>query len=437
MRMQHARMVALFVGLSLLAGCNGEQKAQLGPYDPPVLDAQPANDASITPAPQPAERHQRAYVQLRKEQAEAKKADLVFFGDSITWCWRTPPGQVVWKEYYAHRDVLNLGVGGAKTENVLWQMQNGFADGYRAKLMVLMIGTNNSRRDGAAEIAAGVREILIEWFQHQPQSKVLLLGIFPRGETPADPRRQICEKANALVAKLHDGRRVFYLDLKDNYLDEKGTLSRDIMPDLLHPESEEGYRIWAEAIEPLVSKTLGDKKPPLPKPKTIGRLVIGAEPGDSYLHLKLPLTIALPPGKQGAFLFADRMVVEIDPWDSLLLVNDTAVTWDRDKGLVGHLEYHNLEKGRDWGRVHWPELGLNEDQQRQIVEAGKRNNVGRPDAVYKFGTYWLNPKREARITDVEGREKVRYLYTFELIEEGKYVRAVAKRRYHVTLAAPE
>jgi lysophospholipase L1-like esterase len=417
---------------------SGSSKKVSGTFNWSALDAKPGNGKSVTPTSQPDERHQQAYLQLRKEHQEAPRADLVFLGDSITWCWRTPPGEVVWKEYYAHRNVLNFGVGGAKTENVIWQIQNGFADGYQAKLMVLMVGTNNSKRDGPAEIAAGIRRILIEWFQRQPRSKVLLLGIFPRGETPADPRRQICEKANELIRKLHDDRRVFYLNINDGFLDEKGTLSRDIMPDLLHPESEEGYRIWAEGIEPLVSKTLGNKKPPLPKPKTIDRLEIGKMPADSRLRIKLPLTIALPPGKQGAFLFTDRMIVETDSRDSLLLMNSSAVTWDQNEGSVGHLEYHGLEKGRHWGRVHWTELGLNKDQQRQIVKTGERNNVGRPDAVFKFGTYWIDKgSKEARITDVEGREKVRYLYTFEMLEKGKLVTAVKRRRYHVTVAAPE
>lgn len=438
MRIQHLRITPLVICLISLVGCNDARKARFEPYDPPVLDAQPANRASVTPAPQPAERHQQAYAQLRGEQQEAARADLVFFGDSITWCWRTPPGKVVWKEYYAHRNVLNLGVGGAKTENVIWQMRNGFAEGYKAKVMVLMIGTNNSRRDGPAEIAAGIRAILIEWFRRQPQSKVLLLGIFPRGETPEDPRRQVCEKANELIRKLHDGRRVFYQDLKDEYLDANGTLSRDIMPDLLHPESEEGYRIWAEAIEPFLSRELGDKKPPLPKPKTIDRLEISALPSDSRLRLQLPLTLAVPEGKQAGFLFTDRMIVEIDEWERLLLRNGRAVSWDANTGSVGHLEYHPLVKERDWGRVIWEGLKFSEDQQREIIETGKRNGVGRPDAVYMFGTYWIaKGRKDVRITDVEGGEKVRYLYTFELIEKGEHVRAVAKRRYHVTVAAPD
>jgi len=425
----------LLFGLTVSAGI--AEQPQLGPYTPPPLDIKPANNLSVTPVTQPAAHHQKDYALVRKDQAEAKQVDLAFFGDSITWCWRTPPGKVVWKEYYAKRNMLNAGIGGAMTENVLWQMQNGFADGYKCKLMVLMIGTNNTRRDGPDEIAAGIRADLVEWFKHQPQSKVLLLGIFPRGQTPDDPRRQICEKTNAIIAKLHDGKRVFFLNINDKFLDDKGTLSRDIMPDLLHPESEEGYRIWAEGIEPMVSKTLGDKKPPLPEPKTIDRLEIGKEPADSYLRLKLPLTITLPAGKQGGFLFSDKLIVEIDQekMDNLMLMDGCGAAWDRDGGSVGHLEYHGLQKEHDYVRVDSKELGFDKEQQNQVANAAQRNAVNPSNVIYTFGTYWLD--LTSRLGDVKGRDKVRYLYTFEQIEKDDQVRVVKKRRYHVTVVAPQ
>ncbi len=248
MNKQIAYLGMACLGLAMLGGC----------AEPPTvktLDIEPRDARSVTPR---VSRWPKVHEQLLEEIKQQEKVDMVFFGDSITYCWKTPPGQVIWKAFYADRNVLNLGVGGEMTEQVIWRMQNGHADGYKAKLAVLMIGTNNSRRDTGVEIAAGVREILVEWFTHQPQSKMLVLGIFPRGETPADPRRQTCIQANELIAKLHDGRRVFYMDIGEKYLDDEGVLSRKIMPDLLHPESEIGYRIWAEAIEPFVEETLGE-----------------------------------------------------------------------------------------------------------------------------------------------------------------------------------
>ena len=72
-----------------------------------------------------------------------------------------------------------------------------------------------------------------------PKTKILILGVFPRGANPADKRRKVNEGANAIFKKLADGPK---------FLEKDGTLTRKIMPDLLHL-SEGGYTIWAESIE--------------------------------------------------------------------------------------------------------------------------------------------------------------------------------------------
>jgi len=192
--------------------------------------------------------------------AEIKRAgriDLVFIGDSIMHCW-DQEGKPVWDKYYKDRNAMNLGFGGDMTEQVIWRLGNGEADGYKAKLAVVMIGTNNSRRDSPADIAAGIRGILDEWRRRQPQAKVLLLGIFPRGGTPDDPRRRVNEQVNVLIRKFADDKCVFYMDIGGKFLTGAGILTKEIMPDLLHP-SAKGYGIWAEAIDPAVKKLLGQQ----------------------------------------------------------------------------------------------------------------------------------------------------------------------------------
>ena len=84
-----------------------------------------------------------------------------------------------------------------------------------------------------------------------------ILGIFPRGENSKDNRRQVNEKANAIFKNLADGEYVHYLDIGEKFLEDDGTLSRKIMPDLLHL-SVEGYTIWAESIEPTLKKLMQD-----------------------------------------------------------------------------------------------------------------------------------------------------------------------------------
>ncbi|TWU14976.1 GDSL-like Lipase/Acylhydrolase [Novipirellula galeiformis] len=182
--------------------------------------------------------------------------DLVFIGDSITQGWEGA-GKNVWAKYYGERNAVNLGIGGDRTQHVIWRLDNGNLEGIAPKAAVIMIGTNNSGGNSPEEIAEGVTAIVRQLQQKTPQTKILLLGTFPRGADPSDARRQVNERSNAIVAELASDDNVTYLDIGDNFLGDQGTLSKEIMPDLLHL-SEQGYTIWAESIEPTLTKMLAE-----------------------------------------------------------------------------------------------------------------------------------------------------------------------------------
>jgi lysophospholipase L1-like esterase len=91
----------------------------------------------------------------------------------------------------------------------------------------------------------------------QPQMKILLLAIFPRGATAQDAKRVQNEQTNRLIARLADGKTVHYLDINPAFLQADGTLSKEIMPDLLHPNTA-GYQIWSDAIAGKVGELLKD-----------------------------------------------------------------------------------------------------------------------------------------------------------------------------------
>lgn len=182
--------------------------------------------------------------------AIAKKGDIhvVFFGDSITDGWRGNSGKKVWAERFEPLKAANFGIGGDRTQHVLWRMQNGELDGYKPKALVLMIGTNNLGSNSVEEIAAGIKAIVAEAQKKQPQTKILLLGIFPRNPKATDTARDKIKKINKIIAKLDDGKQVKYLDIGDKFLEKDGELTKEIMPDYLHL-SAKGYQIWADAIQ--------------------------------------------------------------------------------------------------------------------------------------------------------------------------------------------
>ena len=185
------------------------------------------------------------------KQASSGSHDLLFIGDSITQGWEGP-GKETWQKFYGNRKALNLGISGDRTEHVIWRLNNGnLKQQKNAKVAVVMIGTNNTghSKQDPGEVRDGIERIVSTLRARCPKAKILLLGVFPRGVKADDPLRQNNVEINKLISKMHNGERIHYLDVSDKFLNADGVLTKEIMPDALHPK-QKGYQIWAEAIEP-------------------------------------------------------------------------------------------------------------------------------------------------------------------------------------------
>ncbi len=212
------------------------------------------NDA-IVPVPREAtwmKRHESFNERVKKGNV-----DLLLIGDSITHGWEGS-GKAVWEKYYAPRNAVNLGIGGDRTQHVLWRLDNGNVEGISPKAAVLMIGTNNSGTNTSDQIAEGVEAIVKKLRTKLPKTKILVLAIFPRGADANDAKRKVNIGANEKIAKLADGEMVHYLDISGKFLNEDGTLSKEVMPDLLHL-NEKSYTTWAQATEPKLKELMGEK----------------------------------------------------------------------------------------------------------------------------------------------------------------------------------
>lgn len=190
------------------------------------------------------------------EKTKAGGVDLAFLGDSITQGWEGA-GRPVWEKHFSALKAANFGFSGDRTEHVLWRLDNGELVGLSPKLVVIMIGTNNigHRSSNAAQTAEGVKAIVAKLREKVPGAKILLMGIFPRGEKPTDPMRVAVNEATAKFKEAADGKDVFFLDVADKFLAADGTLPKEIMPDALHPNTK-GYEIWADAILPKVQELM-------------------------------------------------------------------------------------------------------------------------------------------------------------------------------------
>ena len=244
--------------LGLVLICTGCAQTQINFTEEKIKE----KPLSILAEPQTALWSKKWWMPRHEEKLALKekmgKVDLVFLGDSITHAWDNT-GKEVWDNYYGKRNALNIGFSGDRTEHVLWRLNNGAVDDINPKLLVLMIGTNNTghRQDKPEDTAEGIKTILTTLKKKLPDTKVLLLAIFPRGATKDDHLRKTNDDINSIIKNYHDGRQVHYLDINHMFLDENGVLSKQIMADLLHPNKDQ-YLVWAKTIEPSINQLINE-----------------------------------------------------------------------------------------------------------------------------------------------------------------------------------
>jgi lysophospholipase L1-like esterase len=239
---------------------------------PTAAPTNPASAAAPAPvdasAPIPKTGNARFFELHEKFLARGKSGPIgvLFLGDSITEGWGKAPH--IWEHYFGKYQPANFGIGGDQTQHVIWRIENGELDGIHPKVVVLMLGTNNSLAHTGEEIAAADKKIVEMIRAKIPEAKVLLLAIFPR-DARRNPDGLITEaaianaakcvaaidRANALLAKLDDGVNVRFLNINDKFLGRDGRIPWTIMPDQLHPTAA-GYQLWAEAIQPLLTKMM-------------------------------------------------------------------------------------------------------------------------------------------------------------------------------------
>ena len=213
--------------------------------------------SAITPAVKNKERHDK-FVEIAKRG----EVDVLFLGDSITDAWggeghRGGDGAAIFEKEYKPLKAANFGIGGDRTQHVLWRIQNGELEGIQPKVVMLMIGTNNLSGNKNEEIADGITAVVKEIGKKSPKTKVLLLGIFPRGAKATDGNRKRIADINEMVSKLDDGgKSVKYLDIGKKFVEEDGSIGKDIMPDFLHL-SPKGYQIWHDAVKSSIMDLMG------------------------------------------------------------------------------------------------------------------------------------------------------------------------------------
>ncbi|ABW30657.1 GDSL-type esterase/lipase family protein [Acaryochloris marina] len=195
--------------------------------------------------------------QQHLQQTQKREINVVFLGDSITRGWQKH--KKLWQKHYGKLDAVNFGIGGDRTQQVLWRINNGLFDQIQPQLVVLNIGVNNLWQDGygSEQIAAGIEKIVAAIHTKSPKTKILLLGILPTGKQLNAPKREKIQAINSKIRQLDNGSTIRFLDMGSNFLEPDGSISKDVMPDYLHL-SRQGYQIWATSMEKTLSEMLNE-----------------------------------------------------------------------------------------------------------------------------------------------------------------------------------
>ena len=239
-----------------------------------IQGATPPNTAPQTlekqdnPAARPAPRHDRWLADHAKRDARLQKGnvDLLLIGDSITHGWKRHPELL--NQFFGGQQVVNLGHPADKTENIIWRLENHNMENISPQVAMVLAGTNNSNNDeySIEEIAGGVEAIVQVLRAKLPDTKILLMGIFPRGsrdqrigiksgltEAAMNPQWGKINRVNRIIETFADGEHIVYLNINPSFLNENGALPISVMPDLLHP-NEKGYELWGSAMMPTLEK---------------------------------------------------------------------------------------------------------------------------------------------------------------------------------------
>jgi len=243
---------SLFLACCLLLGSLSAQT--------PAAPATPA-DPSVGAPRAATNKHFFGRHETILARGKAGPIGVLFLGDSITEGWNQAPH--IWEHYYGQWQPANFGISGDQTQQVIWRIENGELNGVSPRVLVYMLGTNNSGAYTAEQIAAANRKIVAMIRERLPQTKILLLAIFPRGPRntrdgtpePWEQRMAVIRGANADLAKLDDGKMIRFLDINAAFLGNDGTIPNTIMPDQLHPNAA-GYQLWADAMQPLLKEMM-------------------------------------------------------------------------------------------------------------------------------------------------------------------------------------
>lgn len=191
--------------------------------------------------------------------------DILLIGDSITQQWGSvldhKPMNAAWQKHFGQYKSVNLGIGGEKSQGLLWRLDHGGVAGLEPKVIIVLIGNNNmffAPETGVEAAAKGIEMCVKNLREKFPNAGVIAVKIFP-AHAPGNAFYENIKKTNAALdaLKLDRDPKVHVLDLTNDFLNADGTLKPGLfLPDNIHLTQDGGYELYASKLKPIIEKLL-------------------------------------------------------------------------------------------------------------------------------------------------------------------------------------
>ena len=219
-----------------------------------VLHQTASEQTIFHPIPQQRDQYDwRARHEEELRMASEGDYDVVMIGNSITHFWSGLPqdewhrGDGSWQKLFGKRRVMNMGFGWDRIENILWRIYHGELDGFKARKIAMMLGTNNYGINTPEEIVRGIVEVVTQVRLHQPEAELYVQGIYPRRHAEEAMAQLNSQLRTQLQAAFGDSVR--FIDPGLELLGSDGKIREELFTgDGLHP-GKEGYRLLGKKLK--------------------------------------------------------------------------------------------------------------------------------------------------------------------------------------------
>lgn len=189
---------------------------------------------------------EKTKVITKREEVVVMDDNYLFLGDSIT-------EQYDLDEYYNDLPVVNSGISGNKTKDLLNDLNNRVYQ-YNPSKVFLLIGTNDIQSKVEDDVIINnIKKILEDIHENRPYAKLYLEAIYPVDEGSSGAQDRTNKEIQSINASLEDYCKkndITFIDMYDLLLDpesDKDRLFEDYSKDGLHI-SDEGYEVITEEL---------------------------------------------------------------------------------------------------------------------------------------------------------------------------------------------